>query len=251
MAMKNILLFAFILVFSSTFGTEKTPPSSAPSHEIWDALLKKHVTDNGSVNYEGFKKDREKLKQYLDLLSKSNPNEKWSRDERMAFWINAYNAFTVELILRHYPVESIKDIGSKIKIPFVSTAWDIKFITIGGKDYDLNNIEHSVLRKQFDEPRIHFAINCASYSCPKLLNEAFTADKLESQLQQAAKDFVNDKRKNLISANKLELSQIFNWYKGDFTKKTSLIAYIQQFTSVKISPKAEVNYMEYNWSLNK
>lgn len=250
--MKNILSIILLLVTTASFCSEKTPnPPSAPSHQIWDELVKKHVTADGSVNYEGLKKDREKLKQYLDLLSQSNPSDKWSEKERMAFWINAYNAFTVELILRHYPIESIKDIGSKIKIPFVSTAWDIKFITISGKDYDLNNIEHSVLRKQFNDPRIHFAINCASYSCPKLRNEAFTADKLEAQLQDQARDFINDKRKNIITANKLELSQIFNWYKGDFTKKTNLIAYIQQYTDVKISPKAEINYMEYNWSLNK
>ncbi len=250
--MKKLLSIILLLAVSTCLGVENaTPPTPAPSHEIWNGLLKKYVTDDGSVNYEGFKKEREKLKQYLDLLSKSNPSDEWSEKERLAFWINAYNAYTVELILRHYPVESIKDIGSKIKIPFVSTAWDIKFINIGGKDYDLNNIEHSVLRKQFDDPRIHFAINCASYSCPKLRNEAFTADKLEAQLQDQARDFVNDKRKNIITADKLELSEIFNWYKADFTKDTKLIAYIQQYTDVKISPSAKVSYMEYNWSLNK
>lgn len=250
--MKNILSITLLLLFTACFGTEKPlPPTPAPSHAIWDALLKKHVSDAGNVNYKGLLKEKAKLKEYLDILSASNPSDKWSEKERLAFWINAYNAFTVDLILQHYPVESIKDIGSKIKIPFVSTAWDIKFIKIGGKEYDLNSIEHSVLRKQFDEPRIHFAINCASYSCPKLLNEAFTADKLESQLQKTAKDFVNDKSKNKITATSLELSQIFNWYKGDFTKNKTLIAYIQQYTSVKISPKAKVSHLEYDWSLNE
>lgn len=256
MKLKNIFAIAIVLVFTSCFAgndeaISQLPLTPAPSHQKWDDLLKKHVDKTGTVDYKGFEADRKKLKEYLDLLSASTPNEKWSEKERLAFWINAYNAFTVDLILQHYPVESIKDIGSKIKIPFVSTAWDIKFIKIGGKEYDLNSIEHNVLRKEFDEPRIHFAINCASYSCPKLRNEAFTAEKLEAQLQDQTKDFVNDSRKNKISADKLELSQIFNWYKGDFTKKKTLIAYIQQFTTVKISPSAKVSYMEYNWKLNE
>lgn len=226
-------------------------PMPAPSHQLWDELVKKHVDETGKVNYKGFKSDHEKLKKYLNLLSSSVPNDKWSEKEKLAYWINAYNAFTVELILKHYPVKSIKDIGGLVKIPGISSPWDIKFIKIGNEEYDLSSIEHQILRKKFNEPRIHFAINCASYSCPRLRNEAFTADKLESQLQDQAKKFVNDSRKNHITANNLELSQIFNWFKGDFTKEKKLIAYIQQYTSVKINPNAKVSYIDYDWSLNE
>jgi hypothetical protein len=141
----------------------------------------------------------------------NNPPDKkeWSESAQLAYWINVYNAFTIKLIIDHYPVESIKDIGSKIQVPFINSPWDIKLIEIEGKKYDLNNVEHSILRKDFEEPRIHFAIVCASFSCPKLRREAFTAEKLEEQLQEQAVDFINDPAKNSISKNKAEVSKIF------------------------------------------
>lgn len=256
MRLKNILLLTVILAFTSCLaGNDNTakelPLLPAPSHQLWDELVKKHVDKTGKVDYKGFQADRKKLKEYLDLLSSHAPNNKWSEKEKLAYWINAYNAYTVELVLQHYPVKSIKDIGGLVKIPGISSPWDIKFIKIGGEEYDLSSIEHKILRKQFNEPRIHFAINCASYSCPRLRNEAFTADKLEEQLQDQAVGFVNDSRKNHITANNVELSQIFNWFKGDFTKDKDLLAYIQQYSKVKINPKAKISFIDYDWSLNE
>lgn len=203
------------------------------------------------VNYKGFIQDSIRLNQYLDLLSNNHPNEKhWSRDERLAYWINAYNAFTVKLIVDHYPLESIKDI--KNGIPFVNTVWDIKFIKIEGQEYDLNNIEHGIIRPRFEEPRIHFAVNCASISCPKLLNRAYTADKLEAQLTRQARDFLNDENKNQLSANKVKLSRILTWYGGDFKEGgQTIIDYINQYALVEVSEGADIDYMEYNWSLNE
>ena len=168
----------------------------------------------------------------------------------MAYWINAYNAFTVKLIVDHYPVQSIKDI--KNGIPFVNTVWDIKFIEIEEAVYDLNNIEHGILRPKFQDPRIHFAVNCASVSCPKLWNRAYTAKGLGEQLDRAARDFLRDERRNVIAEDRVQLSKIFSWYGMDFKKKgKSLIEYLNQYSPVQIQPDAEVDYLEYNWNLNE
>lgn len=221
------------------------------SHDIWDALLKKYVTEDGWVDYKGIQSEKDRLDTYLQLLSDNPPNtESWSDADQIAYWINAYNAFTVDLILQHYPVESIKDIGSSIQIPFVNTPWDIKFIKIGGEEYDLNNLEHGILRKQWNEPRIHFAVNCASYSCPALRAEAYTGDKLDAQLDEQARIFINDARKNVIGNNEAKLSKIFSWYSGDFNDNMSVEAYINQYSTVKINPNTTVDYMDYDWSLN-
>lgn len=251
--MKNSILFFAILALSlSSCKVSEYASNARPvTHEIWDSLLQTHVTDGGLVDYEGFIQDSARFNQYLDLLSKHHPNKKhWSKDERLAYWINAYNAFTVKLVADYYPVESIKDI--KKGIPFVNTVWDIKFIEIEGQSYDLNNIEHGIIRPRFEEPRIHFAVNCAAISCPKLWNRAYTANQLDAQLDQAARSFLADEGKNQITANNPKLSKIFSWYGGDFkTKKRSIIDYVNEYTDVDISQEAEVEYLDYDWGLNK
>lgn len=219
-------------------------------HSNWDRLLKKHVTDEGWVNYKDFRSDRVQLQSYLEYLSNNPPGQNWSRNDKIAYWINVYNAFTIELILKHYPVESIKDIGSIIQIPFINTPWDIKFIKIGDKEYDLNNIEHSILREKFNEPRIHFALNCASRSCPKLRREAYVGKKLDQQLDEMAIEFINDPSRNIISRHEVQLNKIFSWYKGDFTEGQSLIEYINRYSRIKVNEDAEISYLDYDWSLN-
>jgi hypothetical protein len=201
------------------------------------------------VSYKGFQKDKAELDGYLKTLSDNAPQTSWSANEQKAYWINAYNAFTVALILKHYPVKSIKDIGGKIYK--VNTPWDIKFITIGGKKYDLNNIEHGILRKKFDDPRIHFALVCASISCPRLRNEAYTAAQLNTQLEDDGRNFLNDKSKNKISAQKAELSKYFSWYKGDFTKNGSLADFINKYSVTKINTDTKIGSVDYNWNLNE
>jgi hypothetical protein len=124
-------------------------------------------------------------------------------------------------------------------------------IEIEGKKYDLNNVEHSILRKEFEEPRIHFAIVCASFSCPKLRREAFIAEKLEVQLQEQTVEFINDPAKNSISKNKAEVSKIFSWFKGDFTRNGSLADFINQYAKTKLDKDAKISYMDYDWSLNE
>lgn len=238
---------SFLLACNS--GTPTVFLGTPPSHDQWDKLLQTHVNQDGWVDYKGFIKDSVALNTYLDLLKKNHPSDSWSREEQLAYWINAYNAFTIQLVIRYYPVPSIKDI--KRGIPFVSTVWDIKFIKIENQIYDLNNIEHSILRPKFKEPRIHFAVNCASKSCPKLLNRAFTAQNLNAQLDQVAKSFINDPTRNKIQKEKAELSSIFSWFKGDFTRELTLVQFLNKYSSTKIDDNAKISHLDYDWSLNE
>ena len=148
---------------------------------------------------------------------------------------------TIDLILRNYPTESIKD----IKNP-----WEQRFWQIGDKWINLEEIEHQILRKM-DDPRIHFGINCASFSCPPLMNEAFTADKVDSQLEKLAIQFVNDSKRNSIAADRVEISNIFKWFKKDFTQEGDIVDFLNKYSKVKINSDARVRYMDYNWNLNK
>ena len=250
--MSKFSYFFLLLVLLSASAckvSKKMSDSEPVSHESWTGLLSDHVSEAGWVDYQGFQRDSQKLNQYLNLLSSGHPNDKnWSREEQLAYWINAYNAFTVKLIVDHYPVTSIKDI--KNGIPFVNTVWDIKFIKIEGYEYDLNNIEHGIIRKYFDEPRIHFAVNCASYSCPKLRNEAYSADRLEEQLTYAAKSFIADPLRNQVSEYKV--SSIFSWFSGDFKKKSgTVIKFINQYAPKPIPEEAKLTFLDYNWQLNE
>lgn len=251
--MKNlipVLGLIFLSFCSTTVATNAA--SEPPSHDAFNSLLKKYVDDDGMVNYKGLQTERTKFKEYLRLLEANAPNEDWSENEKLAYWINAYNAYTLELILEHYPVQSIKDIGSTIKIPFVSTGWDIKFIKIGDEKYDLNNLEHGIIRKRFEEPRIHFALVCAAMSCPKLRNEAYFPDRLDDQLTRAAKDFLADTSKNeFINEDKAELSKLFSWYKGDFTKKSTLIEFLNIYAPIQLDANADLDSKDYDWALNE
>ena len=237
--MKSILLtsFAVLTIFIA---------QAQPSHSAWNALLQKYVSDAGNVNYAGIKSNKAALDKYLNTLKNAHPTDSWSKNEKMAYWINAYNAFTIALIIDHYPTSSINNIKKDGKKP-----WDIPFIKIGSKTYTLNNIEHDILRKKYPDPRIHFAVNCASFSCPPLMNSAFTSSNLNAKMDLLAKKFINDKSRNKISAQNPQVSQIFTWFKDDFTKKGSLIAFLNQYSTTKIAANAKISYLDYNWNLNK
>ncbi|KAA3620896.1 MAG: DUF547 domain-containing protein [Flavobacterium sp.] len=211
-------------------------------HSSWDKLLKKYVDTNGMVDYKGFQQDENALNAYLEMLSKSQPTESWNVEELLAYYINTYNAYTVKLILDNYPVKSIKDI---------SGPWTSAIVPIGDKTLSLGGIENGILRKM-NEPRIHFAINCASISCPKLLNEAFTASKIEDQLDRATKEFINSD-KNDINGSNAKLSSIFDWYRKDFIVhgEVDVISYINRYTTQRINKTASITYKNYNWNLNE
>jgi hypothetical protein len=246
------LLLLFAIAVCYTGKAEPTGSSEhAPSNSLWTTVIKKYVNQSGLVNYKGLLKDRGGLNQYLSLLSSNPPSDKWSVNEKKAYWINAYNAFTVKLILDHYPVKSIKDIGPAIQIPFVNTPWSKKFFKIGGEEMKLDQIEHDILRKKFNDPRIHFSLVCASRSCPKLRNEAYEASSIDQQLDDQGRAFLADKSKNIISADKLQLSKVFSWFKGDFTKNGSLIDFLNKFSPVRINKNADIDHLDYNWNLNE
>jgi hypothetical protein len=228
-------------------STIENTSSGVVSHQIWSDLLEKYVSATGKVNYEGFISDSIKLSAYLTVLSSNPPATSWTEAHQLAYWINVYNAFTVKLILDNYPLKSIKDISDGL--PMINSPWDIKFFKIGGALFDLNTVEHEILRKIFAEPRIHFAINCASVSCPELRNEAYTAATLEAQLEAQAYDFINDPNKNLINDKETQLSKVFDWFKSDFTKKGNLTSFIQKYRPV-LNTNNPVEYLEYNWALN-
>lgn len=249
----SVVGFIILLLFQNCIGDAPSKKGSKTIiHKQWTELLQKHVDENGNVNYIGFKRDSTLLNNYSDMLIKNPPDEeKWSDNEQIAYWINVYNAFTIKLIITHYPLESIKDIGSTIQIPFVNSPWDIKLIEINGEKLDLNYVEHTILRKKFNEPRIHFAINCASFSCPKLRREAFSAEKLNSQLNEQAIDFINDPKRNIISEDHASLSKIFSWFKSDFSKNGSLIEYLNTYSKVTLKFNSKISYMDYDWSLNE
>ena len=217
------------------------PVSNSISHKAWNELLKKYVDNKGNVDYKSFKNDEAALQSYLDVLAKNKPTASSTKNEKLAYYINLYNAATVKLILNNYPTKSIKSIRSP---------WSKKWVKVGDEVLSLGNIEHKILRKM-NEPRIHFAINCASYSCPKLVNKAFTAAGMENQLEQATKDFVNDTTRNQFTNDKAKLSEIFKWYKGDFTDNSSLLEYIAKYADKKVNTKSKIGYLDYDWSLNE
>lgn len=246
--------YMFILLSQCTPSKNISSKATPISHELWTEVLQEYVSEDGAVNYQGLKDSRVVFDQYIQLLENNHPNKKWSKDEQLAYWINAYNAFTIQIMIDNYPLKSIKDIADGLKIPFVSTTWDIKFINIEGYEYDLNNIEHGIIRKDFEEARIHFAVNCASKSCPKLLNEAFTAERLDEQLDQVARSFINNPLKNKISADNAELSSIFSWFRGDFTKSkeiNNIRDFINQYSNTKINNDAKISYLDYDWTVNE
>jgi hypothetical protein len=215
--------------------------ASTPDHSAWDALLSKYVSASGKVNYPGFKTDRAALEAYCNTLAAQTPQANWSRAEKMAYWINAYNAFTVLLIVDNFPVSSILKLdGGK--------TWDVKRISLGGQKYSLNQIENDILRPQFKDARIHFAINCAARSCPPLLNKAYTAANLEQLLDTRTRAFLNNTRFNQISADKASVSKIFEWYAADFG---NLRDFINRYAATPLGPQASIQYQEYNWELNE
>lgn len=217
-------------------------------HKTWTKLLKKYVTEDGQVNYSGFKTEEKALDDYLAVLSQHHPDDSWKKEDQLAYWINAYNAFTVKLIVKNLPVKSIKDLGGGIYK--VNTPWDIKFIEIGDETYDLNNIEHGIVRKQFKDPRVHFALNCASVSCPKLRNEAYVGSKIDAQLDAQSNYFINNKSKNQISKSTATISKIFNWFEGDFKESGGVVKFINKYSDIKMTEETKISYLDYDWNLN-
>lgn len=241
------------------------------THAAWTALLRKHVRllrggQATQVHYAGFAADRASLKAYLDSLSAvpAAAFAAWSKAERQAFLTNAYNAFTVELILtRHPDLKSIKDLGSLLSNP-----WKPKWIALLGTKVSLDDIEHAMLRKRgdYDDPRVHFAVNCASIGCPALREEAFVASRLDAQMDEQTLRFMSDRTRNRynVQRGRLELSKIFDWYGEDFRLGHRGIASLPAFAARYADQLADapadrdrirgggvdIAFLDYDWALN-
>lgn len=257
MSMKHVLFEKFwVLIICIVLA-----PSSAWALDFkgWGGLLKKYVSPTtiegvvlAGVDYPGIKKDPAYGKLIADLKSFSPATLK-TQKEKMAFWINVYNIMAVKMVVDHYPVKSIKDAGS-----LFSSVWKKKVGVVGGKEVTLNDIEHEILRKMGD-PRIHVAIVCASVSCPDLRDEAYTADKLDAQLDDQFEKFLENRGKGLKVNRKTKrvyLSKIFDWFEEDFEPKGGVLSFLSRYVPKvhqRILQKgiAKVSYLDYNWDLNK
>ena len=241
--MKRIVVLLILTVFAST-NVEVN--AARINNDSWSELLQKYVDNKGNVNYKGMKKELPKLISYLDQFKTISPDGNWSKNEKLAYWINLYNASTVYLVATNYPVKSIKRINTGMP-------WSKKFVKSGSKTYTLNDIEHKIIRPKFNDPRIHAALNCAAKSCPKLLNTAYKAETLDKQLDAQTISWINDSEKNIISPSKLKLSKLFDWYKSDFDVAGGVVKFVSKYnqSKVTINSKAKIVYLEYDWSLNE
>ncbi len=261
--MRHLLLLLLFLLSLPTYAFDH-------SHQAFDKLLNTVVTEKGPqtfVDYDYLKANPLMLDSYLTQLEAVTKQDfdSWDKNQQLAFLINAYNAFTLKLIVNNYPdIESIRDLGGLI----FSSPWDKKFFTLFGKKTSLGYIEHDVLREKYNEPRIHFAVNCASKGCPALQKRAYIATQLDEQLEQATIQFMRDPERNRFDKDKklLEISSIFNWFTGDFSKQGSLKDFIAPYISddpevrklltaksERFNPANDISiiFLDYDWSLNK
>lgn len=261
----NIICIAVLLLATMTVALAQAAVNHDfdHSHRHWDDILRAYVVEQGAaskVKYAQLKADSQpQLEDYLTALSAVTQAQfaAWSEQQQLAFLINAYNAFTIKLILNHYPVDSIKDIGGWFRSP-----WKIEFFSLLGQKTNLDYIEHSLIRgnSKYSEPRIHFALVCASVGCPKLQRRAFTAERLPSMLEQGAMEFIQDSSRNRYDtrSKELQLSSIFKWYGEDFEPKYGSVAqFVSPYLNVSKDVRAKINaaknnleFLDYDWSLN-
>src|SRR3989338_2129132 len=253
MRLKGMSKFGFVLFIGlALIGNSQVGLAFDQGHRAWGEILKTY-TEDCFVDYLALKESGGALECYLKAVENVSNDEytRWSKDEKAAFWINVYNAFTIQTIIDHYPTKSIK------KIPNV---WDEKRFATLGKKWSLNQIEHEILRKEFSEPRIHFALVCASLGCPTLRGEPYTANDLNSQLDSQVRDFLADTDKARYDRNSdtLRLSPIFKWYREDFEKTGGVIVFLQTKgkhylppdMEGKVNPRTKISWLGYDWGLN-
>ena len=221
----------------------------AADNSLYGELLNKYVK-NGLVDYQGIKNEEAVLEEYLKILENTNVKA-LSADEQFAFYVNSYNAWTIKLILGAYPeIKSIKELGNIFKTP-----WQKKIVRINGEVITLDDVEHKILRKKFKDPRVHFAVNCASRSCPPLISEPYRGSNLNQQLDQSTRAFINDPESNYLKGNKLYVSKIFKWFPEDFDDDILgfFLLYAEGDFKKELEArkdKIKIEYLHYDWSLN-
>ena len=232
--------------------------AAAPNDALFTALLRDHVRGY-EVDYRRIQKDA-RLDTYLAQIAATDPKSLPSRDAQLALWINAYNAYTLKLITTVYPVESIRAISAlgRTGSPDTGKPWDLAFANVGGQTYTLEHIEHKIIRPQFKDARIHFALVCAAVSCPKLRHEAYIADRLDEQLDDQGRWFLTHRNQLDGRRRTAQLSQLFTWFAEDFGgNPTNILNFIADFatpdiaTSLRNDPdRWKITFLDYDWSLN-
>lgn len=230
-------------------------------HALYTALLSDYVVD-GRVNYKALCADT-RLERYIQQLAATDPDTLPSKSARLAFWLNVYNAYTLKVICDNYPLGSINELhfgGRIIGHILGKTVWDRELVVVNHKKLTLNEVEHSIIRRKFGEPRIHFALVCAAQSCPPLLNEAFTAENLDEQLDHLGRRFLNDPRKNSFDLERrvARVSKIFDWFEEDFgDSDEEILRFIAQYLPTEIASDIQthteawkIKHRPYDWSLN-
>lgn len=263
-----MLKYAAPFVLTLMAGISAPAMAQSFDHAGWDAIVQENVKSIGdgatSFDYANAQSKQEQLQAYLDQLSSIDQAtfDAWSTDEQLAFLINAYNAFTVDLILTKYPdLSSIKELGGALESP-----WKKEFVPLLGQTLSLDNIEHDMIRGsgRYNDPRIHFGVNCASIGCPPLINEAFTGDKVDAQLEKATQDFLTDRTRNFINGETITVSKIFDWYRGDFEAGWRDAIDLGEFlalygdslglneeqSAALAAGDYEIEFSEYDWRLN-
>ena len=251
MKKRNLSLFFVLSIFLIIGASEAGVPTQAATvnHEIWAELLSKYIK-KGGVDYAGFKSEEDRLNQYLKVLENTD-SKSLSQSEQFAYYTNAYNAWTIKLILSSYPgVKSIKDLGSFLRSP-----WEKKFVRLDGDVTTLDDIEHNILRPRFKDPRVHFAINCSAASCPPLRPEPYLGDSLEQQLDHSTRSFLNNPNSYRFDGNTLYVSRIFKWFSEDFNDDVLdfYLKYAEGDLKKKLAQKKDalqIKYLHYDWSLN-
>ncbi|MBI2118471.1 MAG: DUF547 domain-containing protein [Elusimicrobia bacterium] len=254
MIIKQTLFLSLLFLSLGVLNSRAYAKEFDHSHSAFAQVLQKYVKD-GAVNYRSLKSDPRELNSYLDQLVLVQESEfnAWSKNQQLSFLINLYNSSTLKLIIDHYPLKSIKDIGNVFKGP-----WDQPIVRLFGQTVTLNHLEHHIIRKKYEEPRVHFALVCAAKGCPPLREEPYIAKKLEEQFLDQGKKFFATEQKNSIDNDQyiIYLSPIFDWFKEDFIKKSgSILAFIQPYFSKDkvrelLKGNFQIKYTYYDWSLN-
>lgn len=251
---------------TSVFGTSAADSKTTVDHSVWDGLLKAYVVAGGDglnrVNYKAFKANGQKaLKGYVAALQKVDPRN-LGKKEQFAYWANLYNAKTIDVVLDNYPVKSIRKIslsgglfGSLASSVGAGGPWKTKIMKVTGVELSLDDIEHGILRPIFKDPRVHYAVNCASVGCPNLSRDALTAENLDSLLDAGARAYINSPRGFVVQGGKLEASSIYNWFKVDFGgSDAGVIAHARQYAEPglkdKLGKAGKISGYDYDWSLN-
>ncbi|WP_378178288.1 DUF547 domain-containing protein [Aquimarina sp. SS2-1] len=237
--MKTLKTFShvlFSLLFLNTFSQETV------DHSAWDQILVLNVTDDGLVDYDGVTSDVLVFYKYFRYLQNISPENHWSQEEKLAYWLNVYNATVMKMIIDEYPIQSINQIENP---------WKRKVFKSKGVRYSLDDIEHNILRK-YGDPRIHFLLNCGSISSPRLWNRAYTSTNIAYALEERTKEFINDPQRNQINSKTVRISQLFEWYEDDFASNhIDVIDFINQYSTITINKNMPKKYVTYDWSLNK